>query len=489
MTGSSKQHAIHGLKWPLVVLLCLAVPMAAFWDEHFQQEVVEQTIQILKYTLLVALWMACAWLVVRLIDVFFWESFIAKRLGGRVPKLLKDVVAMMIFLVSITGILSVIFDLDVTGLWATSGVIGLVVGLALQSMISDVFSGIALNVDRPFVMGDWVTFHRRGLDNLTGQIQEVNWRSTRIQKIDGTLLVIPNGMVSTTIITNLSKPNTKSRFTLRFCLDVGVPSDRAVRILTAGVKAASGPLGSPAPKVRIGKIHKWGVEYDVRFWLETKECSPHKGRHNVSRSILDHLHRAGLTIAYEKQDLYVTSMPPRQLDVHSDRGALLRRVALFEHLEEEAIHLLAANVKEHFVKVRQDVVTRGEEGDSLFILVEGLLAVFAPTEEGSDVLVGRLNPGEFFGEMSLLTGEPRSASIRTETDSVLYEITKDNLTLLLEKRPELAEEITHIVAERKIMTAKSLKDQAAKPDEHREETESLASQLLSKMRSLFSLSS
>jgi small-conductance mechanosensitive channel/CRP-like cAMP-binding protein len=487
MPPTPPSTSLRTLKGPIGLLLLLAIPMGWFWDDLFQKEAIAQTFQVLKLTLLVALWISVAWLIVRLTDVFIWEGIVAKRLNGKVPKLLKDVIAMLIFLVSITGILSVIFDLDVTGLWATSGVIGLVVGLALQSMISDVFSGIALNVDRPFVMGDWVTFHQRGLDNLTGQIQEVNWRSTRIKKVDGTLLVIPNGMVSTTILTNLSQPSTKSRFTLRFCLEVGVPSDRAVRILLAGVKAASGPLASPAPKARIGKIHKWGVEYDVRFWLETMECSPHKGRHNVSRSILDHLHRAGLTIAYEKQDLYVAPMPPRQLDVHTDRLALLRRVVLFEHLEEPELKLMAEHIQQQFVKVGEEVVTRGDRGDSLFLLVEGLLAVFAPTEEGSDVLVGRLTPGQFFGEMSLLTGEPRSASIRTETDCVLYEITKESLTRVLERRPELAEEITHIVAERKIRTAKSLKDQSLKPEEHREETLSLATQLLSKMRSLFSL--
>jgi len=486
--------ALSKLKGPLVLLVLLVVP-ALFWDDMLKElgsDVFAQTQKVAWYALSTALWLALAWLVVRLIDVLFWEGLVAPRLGGseHVPKLLKDVVAVVVFVIAISGILGVVFDMNVTGLWATSGVVGLVVGLALQSMIADVFSGIALNIDRPFRVGDWVTLHRRGLEPLTGCIREVNWRSTRVEQKDGVLVVVPNNLVSTMILTNLSQPKDESRFRLRFCLDFHVPPERALRILSAGAKAAKGPLADPAPKVRIAGTSKWGVEYEVRYWLNPAEVSPSRGRHAISASVLDHLHHAGLTLAYEKQDLYVAPMPQRQLDTRADKMALLSRIELFEQLEQDELEQLSEAVSEREMGERKNVVTQGDKGTSMFLLVEGLLHVLAKSEvddEGEDVLVGAITPGQFFGEMSLLTGEPRSATVQAATDCVMYEITKEHLEPLLVARPEIAEQITSIVAERKVRMQQR-HEAHRDEDKAAEDAEGLANQLLGKMRKLFGLS-
>ena len=108
------------LKWPLGILVCLVVP-AMFWDDLISQigvEVIDQTITVVRYALNISLWIAMAWLVIRLIDVLFWEALVAPRLGGHVPKLLKDVVVFVVFLIALTGILGGVFDLPISGLWA-----------------------------------------------------------------------------------------------------------------------------------------------------------------------------------------------------------------------------------------------------------------------------------------------------------------------------------------------------------------------------------
>lgn len=477
------------LKWPLVILALLVVP-ALLWDDLISQlgvEVLDTTISVLRYGLLVGLWLALAWLCVRLIDVFFWQGLVAGRLGGAVPKLLKDVVAVIVFVVAITGILGVVFDLDVTGLWATSGVLTVVIGFAIQNMIADVFSGIALNIDRPFRIGEWITVHHRGIEPITGRIEEINWRSTRLWRTDGNLVVIPNNILGSTLLTNLSRPDQKSRFKLRFCLDFHVPSERALRILTAGARAARGPLADPAPKVRVNGVTKWGVEYELRYWLNPAEVSPSKGRHAVSTAVLEHLHHAGLTLAYEKQDLYVAAMPPRQLDTHADKSEIVGRVDLFSALDGDDLAFLSDQLHEMKFLADGAVVRAGDDGDSMYILVEGLLHVFAPSDDGGpDVLVAQLEPGSFFGEMSLLTGEPRSATVRAATDCVTYEITKEHLTRLFDRRPEIAEQITEIVAERRLRTAERKEAATSQEGDPVEDKETLAQQLLGKMRSIFS---
>lgn len=481
------QSRLARLQWPLLILVVLVVPSLFYEDllARLGVELIGTTIKVLSAALYVSLWLAMAWLCVRLLDVFFWQGLIADRLGGQAPKLLKDVIAVLIFAIAITGILGMVFDLDVTGLWATSGVLTLVVGFAIQSMIADVFSGIALNIDRPFRIGEWVKIQRRGFEPVIGRVEEVNWRSTRVWQTDGTLVIVPNSVVATTVLTNLSQPDAKSRFELHFCLDFGVPKERALRILLAGVKAAKGPLKDPAPKVRVNGVTNGGVDYEVRYWLNPAEVSPSKGRHAVAGAILEHLHHAGLTLAYNKQDLYVASMPPRQLDTQADKSAIVGRVDLFADLDDQEMKLLAEQLFERSFAEATEVVRHGEEGDSMYVLVEGLLHVYAPTDNGHDVLVAQLEPGDFFGEMSLLTGEPRSATVRSATSSVVYEITKEHLTVLLDRRPEIAEEIARIVAERRMRTA-AQQEAANKPEgEHEEEARGFAQQLLGKMRGIF----
>jgi len=477
---------ISRLKWPLLLLILLAVP-AVMWDGLIAEvsgSLIDQSANVLKKVLLTGIWLALAWLVVRLLDVVVWNGIVARRLGGKVPRLLKDVVGTIVFLIAISGVLGIVFQLDVTGLWATSGVVGLVIGFALQSMIADVFSGIALNIDRPFQMGDWIRLHNRAREYIIGEVIETNWRSTRLRCVDGTMVVVPNGWIARDLLTNLTRPMERSRFSLLFCLDFGVPADRALRILEAGVKSAKGVLKNPAPKVRVNGTNAFGVEYEIRYWLTPRETSPSKGRHRVSSAVLDQLHSAGLTLAYQKHDIYTAEMPARALDTSEDREEIVKRVELFSALVPPELTQLSESLRVLKLRRGKDVVTAGDEGDSMYILVEGLLEVFAVNDEGVEIEVGRIAPGQFFGEMSLLTGEPRSATVRAATEIVIFEVRKADLEPLLEARPELAHEITEKVAERKRRNDKKRRE-STQEEPSAEETRTLADQILGKMKNLF----
>lgn len=476
------------LKWPFLLLIGLGLP-TWLWDDvasTLRNEVLSNTLRVAQLGLWVGLWMGLAWLVARLIDVFVWHALLAQRLGAPVPKLLKDVVAFAVFVVALTSLLGVVFDLNVTGIWATSGVVTVVVGFAIQSMIADVFSGIALNIDRPFRIGEWITLCPRGVEPVTGRVEEVNWRSTRISTTEGNLVVVPNNLIGTSLLTNLSRPRVPSRFELHFCLDFSVPTERALRILSAGVQAADGPLRDPAPSVRVRRCTARGVEYEIRYWLDASRVSPPRGRHAVATSVLAHLHHAGITPAYEKQDLYVARMPPRDLDTRAHREELLRRVELFADLGDAELSFLAQQVEERRIEAGTDIVRQGDAGDSMYLVVEGLLeALVAVPDAGSLLAVGRLEPGAFFGEMSLLTGEKRSATVRAATASVVYEITKHPLDALFATRPVLAEHISRVVAERRLRTARRRAEGESGTHADEADATSLASQLLQRMRALF----
>jgi CRP-like cAMP-binding protein len=174
--------------------------------------------------------------------------------------------------------------------------------------------------------------------------------------------------------------------------------------------------------------------------------------------VLDQLHRAGVQPATPKQDLFHEPRPQRQLDAGSleDRVALLARVELFQSLTDEERARLSGQMRARLFKEGATVIKGGEAGESMFILCEGLLTVMIALKEGQqESRVARLQAGMFFGEMSALTGEPRSATIVAATDSLVFEITKDDIAELIQRRPELAEMIGRAVTGRKLRNSEA----------------------------------
>ncbi len=457
---------------------------------QFGQEALGQTRVVLSYVLQICAWLASAWLVNRLLHIFVWEMLVERATGRPVPRLVKDIVATVIFLIAVTGIVSFVFERSVTGIWAASGALGIVIGFALRSMILDVFSGIALNVDDAYRIGDWIMVHQRTADvHIVGRILEINWRTTRLRTTHNNLVVIPNSVMGQAIVTNYMAPTPVSRLELYFTLDFSVPTERAIRVLESATKAVCRPKGvleDPRPKARVTRVNDLGIEYRVRYWIVPADLSPNKSRHIVVTSVLEHLQHAGLTLAYPKRDVFHTEMPQRHLDSASaeDMTRLLGRIELFSGLEGDDLSRLVHGLVRREYRKGEALITAGEEGDSMFVLVEGLVYVYADVRgEGSEVKVAQIVPGQFFGEMSLLTGERRSATVTTVTDAVAYELGKDAMTELFRARPALAETISRVVAERKLRNEEAGK--AVSGEDLEDQKRSLTGEILGRIRSFF----
>lgn len=481
-TAHALWRSVQRLLWPALTLALLLLPG---WPilERYGSEARELSQRLLFWGLGTAIGFSLAWLLVRLIDVLVW-GVIERRFQSPVPRLLKDIVVGLVFLVAAITILGLVFRRDVTGLWVSSGVVGIVVGFAVRGTIADVFSGIAINVDRPFRVGDWIEVHSRGIAQMRGRVTEINWRSTRLQTVDHTVVVVPNSLISTTVLVNLSLPEPRSRFEQTFCLEFGVPPERVLRVLTAGARAARGPLADPPPKAYVHRPTDVGVEYKVRYWLDPRQVSPRSGRHAVTASILQHLYHAGISLAYPKQDLYLARMPVRQLDRGRDQLQLLRRVDLFSALLPEELDQLAKAARDRQFRPGEAVVRQHDPGTSMFVVVEGFLDVCKEDgASGSQIHVVDLLPGDFFGEMSLLTGAPRAATVLAVSESVVFEIDASAINALLARRPELAWQLAEITARRQHELAAATEapvSPAATPDR------SLAHQILEGMKGFFS---
>jgi len=451
---------------PLIVFSVFLV--LVFFDQQllsqFTDDQTSPPYQIIYYAINILFWIVAAIFLNRLLKIFFWEGNARKTLKGNVPQLLIDMVPLLIYIIAVTIIIGYVFEQPLTGLWATSGVVAIVLGLALRNIILGIFTGLAVNIEKPYTIGDWIQVHQRTPEqNVVGQILEINWRATRLKTEKDTIVIIPNSIMSTLLVTNFWNPHSETRQEITYCVDFSVPVERVRRVLLAAAKEVleqQGFLKNRQPDVLVKNTTDLGIVYEIRYWIQAwHQITPSKSRNSINTIVLRHLRTAGISLAYPKQDIYHKKMPVRHYDAAtlSDRVKIVSMVELFSHLPEDAIEELANHMDHIVFKANDTIVKIGDDGDSMFIIVEGVAEVHL-SENGNMVKVSQLYPGQFFGEMSLLIGEPRSADVVATTDLVAYRLQREHFSKTFEKYPHFIEKSSEILVERKYQNAQLLRE-------------------------------
>ncbi len=402
---------------------------------------------IVETCLILATWLAVAHLIVRALDCLLWPL-----LARKPSRLLTDLVAAVIWAAAALLVIGRVLEIPLTGILTTSGVAVAVLGFALRDMLASMFAGIALNVEQPYRIGDWLEV----TPDKVGRVVEVGWLTTRLVNLDGIGLVVPNAQLATRGFNNFNRPSDAWRDQVTVLLGYEVPPARAERILlAAAVEIAAANATGHRPDVKIASCGENGVVWLLRYWLRDY-AERMDIRHQVHAAVLRHLYQAGLAPTHQKLDLFHAPMPPRMLDRRTQLDTLLMRSELFHHLAAEDLRALAATARRRRVPAGTSVVRQGEPGSSLFVVVEGVLDVDIKIDDGDHRRIRTLAPGDMFGEYSLLTGAPRSATIQARTDCLVFEITKTDLMPVLEHAPELAEAMSHVLAIRQADLDRSL---------------------------------
>jgi small-conductance mechanosensitive channel len=172
-------HFVCRLRGP-VLALSIAIIFTVYVEAlHVALGVVAISLAPMEQAIELGVWLAGAVLFNRLLTLVFWDSFVVKTLGRSAPRLIIQLTSVLVFLIAASGVLRFVFDQSIAALWATSGAIGIVVGLALKNLILDTFSGLAIHLERPFKVGDWINCHTR-MGEYIGRVEETNWRTTRL---------------------------------------------------------------------------------------------------------------------------------------------------------------------------------------------------------------------------------------------------------------------------------------------------------------------
>jgi len=386
-------------------------------------------------------WAVLAWLAVQLINVVLWRwLYPGAQPGGR--KLIADVVSVLIYLGGLLAILSFTFEQDVSDVLATSGVVAIVLGLALQTSLGEIVSGLFMSVEAPYRAGDWITID----DKIEGQVVGTNWRATRLKTRTGDYLIVPNSTIAKANIVNRYFPDRIHTAQFTVAIDARTPPERAIAVLTAALLAAKTVRHEPPPEAEVWALGPKTIEYRLTYSVDDFATAP-KARSEVAQRVWHHLAWAGI-----QMDEAAVPAPATAATEALRATALetaLAQVPLFAPLSADERADLARRCRTETVPAGATLARQGAPGESMFLISEGVLAVrLQQGPAGLKTEIARLAPGETFGEISLLTGAPRTATVSALTRACVHELAKADLAPIMTARPELASELGRILATR-----------------------------------------
>lgn len=484
-------------KRSLKVIAPLILPLVTFFtliiifnlvprlNEVVAVDYMQRIEEIIGYILLTAIWLIGGWVVNRFIDIFLFEILLKEKAKLQIPTLIKNVTRSLVYFLAVLGIVGVVYGKTVSGLLTATGAVGIVVGFALKSMISDVFDGVSLSIDKPFKPGDFIHFHDSNL-NFQAHVLETTWRTTRFRCSSNGILIIPNSKLCMMAFTNLTTSG-KTFFELFFKVDINTPIEKIKTILFAAAKSAKGVMEEPAPEVVIDSIDQGNIRYKLMFAFDTKTTSQRMTKDAVSTQVIKLLGCSEYSLSLDKQQYVIRRFSQDdEAIVPLSPQAFLSKVPLFKDLYPEEKDKLIERLELLSVQANASILTLGEKQSSLFIVKEGLLSVHIPPKEDQEQLVkvAYLTRGDFFGEMSLLTGSSASATIKAETSAVLYRIDKPILAELFEANPKLVKHISMTIAKRQAENLKR-KNEILTSEALNAETQTIAEKLVSKICDFF----
>ena len=420
------------LAWgPAMMLLLAPIPLgvAALFPDSVNAP--RQAVYGIRFFLLASL--AQSAVLVALVSV--WE-----RISRPIPRIFLDIIR---GLAVAAALLAILFEAGVKAenLFAGSAVVTAVLGFALKDTLGNVFAGLAIHAENPFELGDWIQYDANPAH--IGRVVEINWRATKVITLDEAYVIIPNGQLAQASIRNFTKPEPWSRRSLFVVTPYDVSPQKVQRIILDAIRGSFGVLEHPAPSVVTNDFKERGVEHWVRLF--TTEFDKRDRVDGMARDRIWYaLARHGIEIPVATHAVRLTELPapaPEPPDAAVERRIeCLEQVGLLEPLRAELVHQLAVENADRVYAAGEQVIRQGDPGESLFVIMGGRVEVTAREGDTPAVKLAVLGPGDYFGEMSLMTGAPRVATITALEETRLLEVGKASFRGIVAAHPELVEQ-------------------------------------------------
>jgi small-conductance mechanosensitive channel/CRP-like cAMP-binding protein len=416
-----------------------------------------------------------------LLLVFEW--FFRHRLKRPVSRIVRDIAKVFVYF----GIAIIVLremGAELGSLLTTSAVLTAIVGLSLQETLGNLFAGLAIQAQRPFEVGDWIQMAGEE-QGCTGRVIEINWRATKLITNDRVEIVIPNGLLAKSPMRNFTQPSPISRRTVLVQCPYDVAPHLAESALLQAAVGCADVLEEPSPFTWLTQYADSGIEYALLYFISDFE-QRNTIDADVRRRIWYGLQRAGISIPFPIRDVRLqqssdAAVQALEHDQSRQRLRLLKSVDFLDDLPESAREQLARSSRLRLYGRGEDIIRQGDEGSELFIIKSGEAIVLVRQERNDPVELARLGAGAVFGEMSLVTGERRNATIRGSTVCEVLVIGHEQFAPVLEQNPDFAQRISDALAHRKAELKQA--HMAGKSSD----TEQDSGELLTRIRRFFSL--
>ncbi|MBW3660180.1 MAG: mechanosensitive ion channel family protein [Gemmatimonadetes bacterium] len=413
------------------------------------------------------------------VTLVFVDFLLVDRLDVEIPNILRDVTIVVLFFAGSLIVLNERTDLNTTSLFTTAGVVSIVIGLALQDTLGNVFSGLALQTERSFNVGDWVRFGDR-----EGVVMDISWRATKLRTRSNDLVIIPNSVISKDVLVNFSTPSRVHAEIARVGASYRHPPADVIAALEEAADQTPGILKAPRPDVRTTEYGDFAILYEIKYWIrdyaELEEIAD-----SYMTRVWYSFDRRGIEIPFPIRNVYMREVTPEveRAEAEADDERIfehLRRAPLFDALSDEEARALAARVRVERFYEGETLVRQGRPGDSMYIIDVGRVEVVV-SSDGRSERIAELGPTGFIGEMALMTGADRTATVVALEPVHCFVIDRDALRETLEANPTIAEEMSETLAERQaeLERTRAALDEAARAtgeDKH---------QILSRIRAFF----
>jgi small-conductance mechanosensitive channel len=383
---------------------------------------------------------------IRLLNLLIFNTFL-RSASYEITTLLRNVLSIIIFLVALTIILQSQFSTayeKLAPIFTGSTILGIIIGLALQDTLGNFFAGVAIQADNPFLVGDVVDISGKG----TGVVESISWRGVKIRTFQNKIVVVSNSVLGKEIIEVSPKDNLNARLVFFNTVYENSPAKTA-HLIREVVRQCENVSQMIRPVVRIRKLGDNGIDWEVKYWLEDYT------RYNDTDALIRQriwyaFKRERLQFAYPTHTIHIEPKKVEEdfVEINTEMFDRLTNVSLFAPLSDEEVDKLSRASRLWVFAPEEKIVRRGQKGNSMFIVHIGSVSVQI-REDGKIKTIRQLKEGEFFGEMALFTGEPRTATVVANEETQVLEITHECLKPLLEENPELVESFSNIIEKRR----------------------------------------
>ncbi len=410
---------------------------------------------------------------------FYWQKAFVRRYQTQAPKFLQQIFGFALFVTACAMVATYRYGAHIDAFLTGSGIIAVVIGFAMQDTLANIVSGIALEIGKPFKVGDWLV-----LDKLRAEVVEVNWRSTKLRTNDDIYLDIPNKTVVGSTITNYSYPTRAHAHRMRIGFEYTAPPNSVRDLLKRATENADGVMDHPLVKVFLVEFGESAIIYEIKYSLEDESRFSDIENH-IRTNVWYEAHRAGFTFPFPIRTVHLQRQRAAENPALEKARMLLPRQELFAALTAEQKEELIAHASILRFGRGEDIIKQGNEGCSMFIVLTGEVDVLV-SANGEDMHVATIRPGEAFGEMCMLTGEKRTATIVARTDTEIWEIRRAVMQPILQESTHTLERMSELLAKRKIETEGILATQTPRQVVE-EKREAYAQGFLKKISSLFEI--